>query len=36
VRPAVSPYYHALGADAAATSNYELFETIVLAKTRRG
>jgi hypothetical protein len=29
-------YYHALGADAVATSNYELFETVVLAKARRG
>ncbi len=29
-------YYHALGADAAASSNYELFETVVLAKERRG
>ena len=29
-------YYHALGADAAATSNYELFETVVLAKPKRG
>jgi hypothetical protein len=29
-------YYHALGADAAATSDYELFETVVLAKARRG
>ncbi|HEX3395616.1 MAG TPA: metallophosphoesterase family protein [Steroidobacteraceae bacterium] len=28
-------YYHALGADTAATSNYELFETVVLAKARR-
>jgi len=28
-------YYHALGADMAATANYELFETVVLAKTRR-
>jgi 3',5'-cyclic AMP phosphodiesterase CpdA len=29
-------YYHALGADSAATSDYELFETVVLAKSRRG
>ena len=29
-------YYHAVGADIAATSNYELFETVVLAKARRG
>jgi hypothetical protein len=29
-------YYHALGADRAATSNYELFEKVVLAKARRG
>jgi 3',5'-cyclic AMP phosphodiesterase CpdA len=28
-------YYHAVGADQAATSDYELFETIVLAKNRR-
>ncbi len=28
-------YYHALGADSAATSKYELFETVVLAKARR-
>jgi hypothetical protein len=28
-------YYHAVGADKAATSDYELFETIVLAKDRR-
>jgi 3',5'-cyclic AMP phosphodiesterase CpdA len=28
-------YYHAVGADKAATSDYELFETIVLAKNRR-
>ncbi len=28
-------YYHALGADRMATPNYELFETVVLAKTRR-
>jgi hypothetical protein len=28
-------YYHALGADRAATPNYELFETVVLAKGRR-
>lgn len=29
-------YFHALGADAVSTSNYELFETVVLAKDRRG
>ena len=29
-------YYHALGADRVPTSNYELFETMVLAKRRRG
>jgi len=29
-------YYHAVGADKAATSKYELFETVVLAKSRRG
>jgi len=29
-------YYHALGADTAATPNYELFEKVVLAKARRG
>jgi hypothetical protein len=29
-------YYQAVGADRAATSNYELFETVVLAKDRRG
>jgi hypothetical protein len=28
-------YYHALGADMTATANYELFETVVLAKARR-
>ena len=28
-------YYHALGADRAPTSDYELFETLVLAKDRR-
>lgn len=28
-------YYHALGADRLATSDYELFETVVLAKDRR-
>jgi hypothetical protein len=28
-------YYHALGAERAPTSNYELFETLVLAKDRR-
>jgi hypothetical protein len=28
-------YYHAPGADRSATSNYELFDTIVLAKQRR-
>jgi len=28
-------YYHALGADRMPTSNYELFETVVLAKDRR-
>jgi hypothetical protein len=28
-------YYHAPGADRVATSNYELFETLVLAKDRR-
>ncbi len=28
-------YYHALGADMAATAHYELFETVVLAKARR-
>jgi len=28
-------YYHAPGADALPTSNYELFETVVLAKDRR-
>ncbi len=28
-------YYHALGADKAATPDYELFETVVLAKGRR-
>jgi hypothetical protein len=28
-------YYHALGADRVATSNYELFEKVVLAKARR-
>jgi hypothetical protein len=28
-------YHHALGADRVPTSNYELFETIVLAKRRR-
>jgi len=28
-------YYHALGADRAASSNYELFDTLVLAKDRR-
>jgi hypothetical protein len=29
-------YYHAQGADRVPTSNYELFETTVLAKQRRG
>jgi hypothetical protein len=29
-------YYHAPGADQTPTADYELFETIVLAKTRRG
>jgi 3',5'-cyclic AMP phosphodiesterase CpdA len=29
-------YYHAAGADRVPTSNYELFETVVLAKGRRG
>jgi len=29
-------YYHAPGADQTPTSNYELFETIVLSKKRRG
>jgi hypothetical protein len=29
-------YYHAPGADRVPTSNYELFETTVLAKRRRG
>ena len=29
-------YYHAPGADRTPTADYELFETIVLAKTRRG
>jgi Calcineurin-like phosphoesterase/Purple acid Phosphatase, N-terminal domain len=29
-------YYHAPGADTVPTSNYELFETVVLAKNRRG
>jgi hypothetical protein len=29
-------YYHALGADRSATSDYELFETVLLAKARRG
>jgi hypothetical protein len=29
-------YYHAPGADTVPTSNYELFETVVLAKDRRG
>ncbi len=28
-------YYHAVGADKAATADYELFETLVLAKQRR-
>jgi Purple acid Phosphatase, N-terminal domain/Calcineurin-like phosphoesterase len=28
-------YYHAPGADQAPTSNYELFETVILAKNRR-
>jgi hypothetical protein len=28
-------YYHALGADKSATADYELFETLVLAKQRR-
>jgi hypothetical protein len=28
-------YYHASGADRVPTSNYELFETLVLAKARR-
>jgi 3',5'-cyclic AMP phosphodiesterase CpdA len=28
-------YFHALGADRVATSNYDLFETVVLAKARR-
>jgi hypothetical protein len=28
-------YYHALGADRAPSSNYELFDTLVLAKARR-
>jgi hypothetical protein len=28
-------YYHALGADRVPTSEYELFETLVLAKVRR-
>ena len=28
-------YYHAFGADRVPTSNYELFETLVLAKARR-
>jgi hypothetical protein len=28
-------YFHAIGADTSATPNYELFETIVLAKDRR-
>ena len=29
-------YYHAPGADTAPTPNYELFETVVLSKERRG
>jgi hypothetical protein len=29
-------YYHAQGADRVPTANYELFETMVLAKQRRG
>jgi hypothetical protein len=29
-------YYHAPGADKTPTANYELFETIVLSKQRRG
>jgi hypothetical protein len=28
-------YYHAVGADRMPTANYELFDTIVLAKNRR-
>jgi hypothetical protein len=28
-------YYHAVGADRAPSSDYELFETVVLAKERR-
>jgi len=28
-------YYHALGADVSATARYDLFETVVLAKSRR-
>ena len=28
-------YYHAAGADRAPTSDYELFDTVVLAKDRR-
>ena len=28
-------YYHAIGADKSATSKYDLFETVVLAKQRR-
>jgi hypothetical protein len=28
-------YYHAAGADRAPTPDYELFETVVLAKERR-
>jgi hypothetical protein len=28
-------YYHALGADKSATPKYDLFETVVLAKSRR-
>jgi hypothetical protein len=29
-------YYHALGADKSPTPDYQLFETIILAKDRRG
>jgi hypothetical protein len=28
-------YYHAVGADRASTADYELFDTVVLAKERR-
>jgi hypothetical protein len=28
-------YYHAAGADRAPSANYELFDTLVLAKNRR-